>query len=595
MLYKCMLLFPLAMLFGCVTPNSMHRPLVPTTSIDHLGERPENNISAGKIGTTLCKNEKYASECSVINNEKENYKLFIVEFDEQGRFYDDRQFQILLDYLKQKQKDLDQIPSLCTEGNNVKEGIRGLSIITVVHGWRHNAADGDSNLEDLKNVLKIAHDAEQQSDYADKYVLKCGAREVVGVYVGWRGTSLTSRTWPFSEKPLELFGGYDPFELSTVYDRKNTAQNVSMGSVRELLSVLQEFVKNRNEFGIQDEEAYKTKKASKASKTSKTRVCIEDDYAANGFECKLDRLIIVGHSFGGLIVFNALSESLLNSITIGTLGKNVSTAPEDKFSNKNYPPKVRMNADLIVLVNPAVEGARFEPIYQAILRRDANYADKTDKNIKKGGGFHPYQKPVLVSITAENDKATGFWFPLSRLFMAFMERKPTRNSNLSAKDIHSVEGFDNKSANQFITNDSKRYVNMNKEEKKSIRQTVGHIPRYWTHDLNIDSSAMCESDTKYDRFKSVRTYYSEASANVSGCLFCDPIKRQAKVNHPPIKVTYLNNNRLPRNSPVWIMHSTNTEVLDNHSGYEIPKEVMPFLLELYHQLRFDDSIFRVTP
>jgi hypothetical protein len=574
---------------GCVG-NIPQRPFVPLTSSDDMGENKEENKRRGEIGKQVCENNSLglcAIECQYDGEEtvsrtcdgddkNQIYKLFVVEIDEQGRFYDDRQFHYLLDYLTKKEKLQD-----CGDGKWAKKGV---SIVTVVHGWRHNAISNDSNVEDIRSILRAAYQSEKASSS-----LACGPREIIGVFVGWRG------------KSLSLGMKHDPLELLSFWDRKNTAHNVAMGSVRELLSVLQQFVRYRDEYREERKENDKTCKP--------------------GVECKLDRLIIVGHSFGGLIVFNALSEGLLNSITNGMF-KAEKAPVEDHI----YPPKVRLNADLIVLVNPAIEGIRLEPIYQAIKRRDIYYGEK------KGSGFNKYQNPVFIAITAENDWATRRAFPWARFFFTIFEDKhPTGNRILLEEKTGNLPEF---KLNQFVSDDTKKYSLMNKEECEASNKTMGHIPRYWTHKLSKvthqhpekvvsclpqDKSNIGDWIREFESAseKSQEAYYKNRGQDF--IYYCGDIgeKRSIQLSYltQELRQRDLKKNEheslpclnltggvshvqrdlkkdeyesLPYNSPVWIINSDNTEILDSHSGYQYndseKKLVIPFIQMLYHQL-----------
>lgn len=550
---------------GC-TANTPHRPFVPTTKSDDVGEHRDENKRRGKIGRQICENNSYglcAIECykektgstACNGDDKEQmYKLFIVEIDEQGRFYDDRQFHYLLDYLAKKEEF-----QPC-EGKSAKKGV---SIVTLVHGWRHNAINDDSNVEDLRSILRSAYQSEKASTN-----LTCGEREVIGVYVGWRGKSLS----------LGINGYDDPLELFSFWDRKNTANNVAMGSVRELLSVLQQFVRYRDEY----------REERKQDDASCRRI--------PDLECKLDRLIIVGHSFGGLIVFNALSEGLLNGITSGMFKAEAARENDDV-----YPPKVRLNADLVVLINPAIEGMRLEPIYQAIKRRDAYYGGK------KGSGFNMYQNPVFVAITAKNDWATGLAFPWARGFSTIFEDKNPKGNRIFI-DEKAGNGPDIE-LKRSISDDVKKYSSMNKEESEANNAAMGHVPRYWTHKLNKvtnkehQETIPCLPEDQSDngkklwiqRFeyasKQIRwTYYKTSGRDF--IYYCGDIEEKRS-----IQMSYLTEElrqkdlkdeyeSLPYNSPVWIVHSENSDILDGHSGYEVTKGklVMPFIQMLYHQL-----------
>jgi hypothetical protein len=90
--------------------------------------------------------------------------------------------------------------------------------------------------------------------------------------------------------------------------------------------------------------------------------------------------VIVGHSFGGMIVFSALAQSLIQA----------ASAPVGQMTPEF--------ADLVLLVNPAIEGARFIPIYDLVTRA---FTARTTK-----------QLPVFICAQADNDQPVGLVFPL---------------------------------------------------------------------------------------------------------------------------------------------------------------------------------------
>jgi hypothetical protein len=101
-------------------------------------------------------------------------------------------------------------------------------------------------------------------------------------------------------------------------------------------------------------------------------------------------LLIIGHSFGGLITFTALAQSLIEA-----------AASQSGEIVPSY-------ADLVLLVNPAFEGERYLPIHDLVKERDE-------------GNFARNQRPVFVSVTAHNDWATGIFFPLGNFYRRFEE------------------------------------------------------------------------------------------------------------------------------------------------------------------------------
>lgn len=92
--------------------------------------------------------------------------LGFIEIDDQGKPY-----------------TRDQIDTLF---NRVEEEARykDLSIIVYIHGWKHNDTAADTNVRAFRGLLSQM--AEMELRRAQSY---WPAREVVGIYVGWRGLS----------------------------------------------------------------------------------------------------------------------------------------------------------------------------------------------------------------------------------------------------------------------------------------------------------------------------------------------------------------------------------------------------------------------
>ena len=136
------------------------------------------------------------------------YMLGFVEVDDQGQLRDRAQMTALIDSLYQI-------------------AVNDSVLINVfVHGWHHNAAPGDSNIESFKDSL--ARLSKVESDLS--LTKHRAARKVVGVYVGWRGESIT----------VPVVNGL------TFWERKNTAQDVGYLGVTELLLKLEEIANVKN-------------------------------------------------------------------------------------------------------------------------------------------------------------------------------------------------------------------------------------------------------------------------------------------------------------------------------------------------------------
>jgi hypothetical protein len=124
-----------------------------------------------------------------------------------------------------------------------------------------------------------------------------------------------------------------------------------------------------------------------------------------------------------MIVYSALAQSLIEAAS----GPVNEVAP--RF------------ADLVLLVNPAIEGARYLPIFD--LTNDRRSAGRTSA-----------QPPVFICATGSNDWATGMAFPFgnatSLLWESYLDR----------------------------------------QERQAMINTIGHLPWLKTHDLTGDSGPL---------------------------------------------------------------------------------------------------------
>lgn len=212
------------------------------------------------------------------------YVLAHVEFDDQGWFHDIRQRQALFDRLQA-----------------LKAANQAMLIVTYTHGWKHNASESNGNLAEFRKLLSQLHKVEAAAKREK------GPRTVVGVYIGWRGASLSL---PFLDN-------------ITFWTRKNAAERVGTRSVKQLFIELNQFRMLANGWDTPDQLA----------------------------ESDETQLIFVGHSFGGLVTYHALySEILERGLQVNAKG--------------NYR-VAKSFGDFVLLVNPAFEGSAYEPIWQA--------------------------------------------------------------------------------------------------------------------------------------------------------------------------------------------------------------------------------------
>jgi hypothetical protein len=173
--------------------------------------------------------EKYALQ-RVPTGNGASYLLGFIEFDDQGQLWSREQKYNVI-------KELD------------KEAASGALIVVFIHGWKHSAAPGDTNITVFRSILTQLSEIE-----VHKVRQKKGpARQVAGLYLGWRGGSVP----------------WEPAKELTFWDRKNTAHKVGNGGVAEVLTQLEYMKTNRK-----------------------------------------SSLVVIAHSMGSIVLYSALAQIL---------------------------------------------------------------------------------------------------------------------------------------------------------------------------------------------------------------------------------------------------------------------------------------------
>lgn len=265
---------------------------------------------------------------------------------------------------------------------------KDMLIVLFAHGWLHNASPCDTDSHCFRGLLERLSLLE---DWNTDGTRRTEPRVVVGVYVGWRGKS--------SDIPL--------LKRLTFWTRKAAAQRVGNGGVNHLVSTLNQVRSHQNP----------------KRKPGKTR------------------LILLGHSFGGKVLYSGIKDYLLtNSIGIKSYDSKV----------KELSP-ARSFGDLVVLINPAFEGSLYEPLHAAATNRC--YPDR--------------QRPAMITLMSEADLANKLAFPTGR----FVSTSSQITDALSSGK---------------------------KEQYRSIVKNVGFLDRYVTHNLRI---AEGYADNKYENIE----------------------------------------------------------------------------------------------
>ena len=253
------------------------------------------------------------------------YDLSYIEFDEKGDYWDRRQ--------------------LGWTGQAIRRVARQHDVVLVmyVHGWQNDASPiRGHDVGKFKCLLEHLAEADE------------GRHRFFGVYVAWRGKSIPGGDGMFPERsPLDYLAKglfFVPHELS-FFGRKNAATRVAGLPVTEALF----------------QSVATTRKAARESgHTSRT--------------------ILVGHSFGALVLEKALAQALAAKVISEDEG--TFTAP----------------ADFVVLLNSAGESIYAKEMIDMLRRRGS---------LQKGvPGEISAEHPLIVSITSKADWATGILFPV---------------------------------------------------------------------------------------------------------------------------------------------------------------------------------------
>jgi pimeloyl-ACP methyl ester carboxylesterase len=388
-------IFAIAMILcGCVPAREI-RTLSPSGPDGIAGSA--DTLQAGAVRTNILPAPSVLpAECNVGSptssethrgiEDYGSYLLGFAEFDDQGWSYDgDRQ----LTQLQQRlQSDL----------KNPAYSEMDFVVVVFVHGWHHNAHDNDCNVQEARQMVRIASEQFVSAIRPGGFKRQ---RRVIGIYVGWRGESVNAAG----------------LRYATVIDRRDAAEKVAKGSVRQLFANLHE------------QQLVAQAAAATDRKDPK-------DAAARMYTT------VVGHSFGGLIVFNALSQQIISDLTAAA---QTACSPGDAIGvTRPWP-------DSVILINPAFEATRFEPINRIADRAAAcGYAA---------------QHPLLTVITADNDHWTGSSFAAARRVLTLFEKYDD-----STPQSRAIE----------------RNVNL---------RAIGFVARYRTHRLCLRSEGGSEHAT----------------------------------------------------------------------------------------------------
>lgn len=288
-------------------------------------------------------------------------------------------------------------------------------VVTFIHGWKNNAREDNNNVLDFRRQLnRIAADA-CAGDYQH-----CG---VVGIFLGWSG-DLVSR---YANTTRTL----------TYFDRRDTAIHVAVEPIGDALFKLMKQVKE-------------------------------------GTERDGNLSVVVGHSFGGLVLEYAITkrmkeigDELHAELGKGTTSEVVRLKTLDSF------------ADLVVLINQAAPAATAVTLlsqYRTDLQKVNLLRPPRKSNCPAGDSSQDCKqltRPLILSISSSTDLATKAILPVAETI------SPAPNSPPVPPQSSLPDGL---------------------TPKKVMTTAAAHTPQLFSHQMIQCTNGDCNPCLKLDKY-----------------------------------------------------------------------------------------------
>ncbi len=282
--------------------------------------------------------------------------------------------------------------------------------MTYIHGWRHDAALGNGNVIRFRTILGYTRSALnarciETGEYCDA--------SLTGVYLSWRGRSFNEPVSANAAGPW-LAGG-----LWTNWARKAQSEKLATPTIE----------RNTEEAKCRPPKHGARENSSIVGGTLRAiERSLDLDHGNTGAE----KMLVMGHSYGGNMLAHYLRPTALDQIECHTIGDEMKL----------------LLGDLVVLLNPASEAAKWTAL-QYKMREHAGIPDdlynisskaglspqETQALSRRKGMFPPRQRPFYISLTAAGDwgsvedgrqhpdNATRLIFPVSKLLIGQTQRE----------------------------------------------------------------------------------------------------------------------------------------------------------------------------
>lgn len=289
-------------------------------------------------------------------------------------------------------------------------------VVAFAHGWRHNAQIGDGNVANLR--VYAAHAARFVADRcAAGDARYCGMR-VTAAFIGWRGARTDETKFRARFSPLvhvlcgdgpcwaaSMLGGLSSYgAMLSLFDRKPVSEAIAP-AVYSALQAIERAIGLQRALRPEDLAPCEHYDLLRDRTPADPDWCVATTEAGRARQA---RMIVFGHSLGGNLLATAVKDQMLKRVEAHRPGRLVVANGARTVERADFVPAPVGN--LVVLINPAAEAAKWTEMQRAVWRRIAmSLSDKARAEEQSLGHlfFRAEQRPALVSVTAARDWPPG--------------------------------------------------------------------------------------------------------------------------------------------------------------------------------------------
>lgn len=228
-------------------------------------------------------------------------------------------------------------------------------VMVFVHGWKNNSAENNKNVHGFSEVIR--------------YLGQTYCEPVIGVFISWRG-DLVTKYMPVS-RTLSYF------------NREKAAIRVPGSAMTDVLNQI---------------------------------ILAAHTLPTNYTGADRPKVILVGHSFGGLILERALSQATLSKIPLGQPTQSTVAEPA---TCRTRAQEQALLPDLVLFVNSAAAATEAKQMLDFLKGENIQYKDCNNNQ----------PRPLLLSISSSSDASTKFAMPVGHgpSFLGFKLQGSLRN------------------------------------------------------------------------------------------------------------------------------------------------------------------------